>query len=394
MAENKKSGHNEFRMSAPPQDIVAPVEVIEQNGHAHSAAALTKNGKSNSGFRLSAPPADREAPVEVVQEVATAASALDSAPAPEVPADLSISLKEPGYAEELGAAADPEQPPSEASGLAELSNEQIYRIIREVAVADSGDLGYSAISADREFDTAGHPSHQQRHIGLAFGLVLFTQESGRLGRVLQLMQQRDAGRFAQIFGPEAEELLAVTNAATREQRLQPVAGTPLWSQNWVEKFRRAGEVPAFQNAQNEEAIEGQFRPMLAIAAGLSLSSDRGLAMMYDRVVTRGLGGGLRWVVQAAGPLRTAAQRQHALRTLGYDSVSGFQRAAGVSSPEGVFNPQTHAALVAALRERGVLPLPSPHEMVCRIVQAATGVAKQRLLRLRDSSRLQDIVFRL
>ncbi|MGH7451620.1 MAG: papain-like cysteine protease family protein, partial [bacterium] len=183
--------------------------------------------------------------------------------------NLPLFLKEADYSEEIGEAADPEQDVMASGENAALTNEEIY-----------------------------------------------------LGRVLQLMQRRDAATFVEIFGPESETLLAVTNAATQQERLQPVGGEPLWSATWVEKFRRAGEVPAFQAAQNEEAIEGLFRPMLKTAGRLGLISDRGLARAYDRVVTRGLGGGLRWLVQAAGALRTAAQRQHALQMLGNAKILG------------------------------------------------------------------------
>ena len=152
--------------------------------------------------------------------------------------NLPASLKEADYSEELAGAIAP-QPARDVVPGVELTNEAIYRIVREVAEADSGDALYSAISADREFETAGHPAHQQRHFGLGFGLVLATQESGRLGRVLSLTQQREPQAFAEILGPDADAVLAVTNAATAEQRLQPVGGEALWSPAWIERFRAA-----------------------------------------------------------------------------------------------------------------------------------------------------------
>jgi hypothetical protein len=173
-----------------------------------------------------------------------------------------------------------------------------------------------------------------------------------------------------------------------------VNGEVLWSEKWLEKFRRAGQVPAFQAAQNEEAIAGQFRPMLRIAADLGFVSDRGLAMVYDRVVTQGLGAGLRWVVQTAGPLRTAMQRQHALQMLGYQNAQQFQQAMGDLPQNGVFGPETHAALIAALREQGAAALPSNEDLMCRMITAANGNAKRRLLRLRDSTNLKDVVYSL
>ena len=173
--------------------------------------------------------------------------------------------------------------------------------------------------------------------------------------------------------------------------LTPVGGEELWQPGWVERFRRAGEVPAFQAAQNEEAIEGQFRPMLRIAFGLGLTTDRALAMAYDRVVTRGLGGGLRWVVGAASVLRTAAQRAGALRLLGMSDLLAFQAGAGLPQ-DGRFGPETHAALVGALRDRDLVPLPSVAELMARLVAAADGPVHWRLTRLRDSTELRDETF--
>jgi hypothetical protein len=306
--------------------------------------------------------------------------------------DLPLSLKESDYTNDIGDAPDAESADTQAVSNAALDNQEIYRIVREVALADSGDELYAAISVDREFTTPGQDSFQRRHFGLAFGLVLFTQESGHLGSVLRLMQQRDAAAFNDIFGPQADALLQVTNAKRPEDRLQPVGGEHLYAAGWVERFRRAGSVAAFQAAQNEEAIEGQFRPMLNIAFALGLTTDRALAMAYDRVITRGLGGGLRWLVRAAGPLRTSAQREHALAMLGFRDVTQFQQAVGWTPLNGLFGPETHAALVGALRQQGLATLPTADQLSARLVAQASGPARTRLQRLRDSATLTDIIY--
>jgi hypothetical protein len=307
------------------------------------------------------------------------------------PADLLRSLKEADYSDDITGAI-PAGPSGEMPPSTELENETIYRIIREVAEADSGDAVYVATSADREFETSGHAAYKQRHFGLGFGILLATQESGRLGRVLELTRQRDPQGFANIFGSDTDALLATTNSPTSEQRLQPVMGEPLWSQRWIERFQRLGALPACQYAQNEEAIEDLFRPMLKVAASLGIVSDRGLAMMFDRIVTRGLGGGLRWVVQAAGPLGTETQRDHALQLLGYRDVRGFQAATPGLPQDGILGVETYAELVAALRRQGSGTLPSPSEYVCRMVSGASGPAQRRLLRLRDSAAFTDSIF--
>jgi hypothetical protein len=378
-------------MSAPPPDVIPPVQVV---GPAAATSAALDQSHAPDGRRLqiSRPPPDIIPPVQVVSE--TPAAGASRAQAGGAPADLLLPRKEGDYDEVIGDAVDPEQDSGAAGATVLLDTQEIYRIVRAVAVADSGEDLYSAISADAEYNTPGHPAYGQAHYGLGFGLVLFQQAAGRLGAVLRLMQARDPALFADIFDPGAGELLATTNAATPQDRLKPVGGELLWSAGWVERFRKAGAVPAFQAAQNEEAIEGQFRPMLNIAFNLGFVTDRGLAMVYDRVVTRGLGGGLRWVVQAAGPLRTAAQREQALALLGFDDVLQFQNAAGWTPQTGRLGPETHAALVGALRRQGAISLPTSDDLAGRLVAAAAGPARTRLLRLRDLPAFSDTVYRL
>jgi hypothetical protein len=281
-------------------------------------------------------------------------------------------LEERDWADELGGGPDPEISEPSLPHTA-LDNQAMYRIIREVAVAWSGDAGYSAYAVSES-------------LGLRFGVVLFPQASRHLGAVLRLMRSRDPEQFDALFGPDPEGLLAVTGSGTPAGRLAPVGGEPLWAPSWIERFRRAGGVPAFQAAQNEEAIEHQFLPMLAVAVGLGLTTGRGLAMAYDHVVARGMGGGLRQVVRVAGPLRTALQRSHALAMLGFPDLPAFQASVGLPA-DGVFGPLTHASLAGALRRQGAATLPRPSELECLLVAAASGRARWRLARLHDSTSL-------
>jgi peptidoglycan hydrolase-like protein with peptidoglycan-binding domain len=316
-----------------------------------------------------------------------AASALDAV----APPMASLSCKEIDYSDEMGSAPDPERAtPGPSVGL---DFREMYRIIREVASVDSGADGYAAVTPDAGPTARGSTTSGGRQFGLGFGLVLFTQASGHLGSVLRLMQARDPSTFTDVFGPDADALIATTTAPTEGARLQPVGGVPLSDATWVDRFRRAGTVPVFQAAQNEEAIEAQFRPMLDVAFGLGFCTDRALAMVYDRVVTRGLGTGLRWIVETAGPLRTGAQRQHALDVLGFDDLSDFQGVVGWTPQDGVFGPETHAALVGALRRQGDVPTPDPVALCATLIAAAEGPARARLTRLRDSTAFTDAVYR-
>ncbi|MBD1844531.1 hypothetical protein H6F89_14230 [Cyanobacteria bacterium FACHB-63] len=334
-----------------------------------------------------------EAPVESTSPEPV--SHIQSAPTtPETPpSELFLSFKEVDYADDLDLSGNLAQMSIESDGQVDLSFQEIYRIIRRVAEADSGADLYSALSADREYETPGQPAHQTRHFGLGFGLVLFPQESGLLGKLLRIMQRRDTVAFTSLFAPHSEALLTTANAATAQERLQPVGGELLWREPWLTRFHQAGGLPAFQTAQNEAAIEHQFRPMLGIAYELGFRSDRALAMVYDRIVTRGLGGGLRWVIQSVTPLQTEEQRRQALRTLGYDTIATFQAASPGLPQTGQFDLLTHAAMVGALRRQGVMTI-SPNDAVARLLAAAQGTAKQRLLRLQTLSQFEDVIYRL
>ena len=372
-----------------------------------TAAALEDNQADQRAFDLIDPP---DPSMEVLgpaaatsqslgerREIATKPGAAtparaQSAAAPA--AELPVSLKDVDYTVEVGDSPDPEREASESLAAIPLTNQAMYEVIRKVAAGHAGDALYSAISTDREFATPGHGAYQKRHFGLGFGILLFTQESGQLGAVLQLMHDRDSEQFSKIFGADSDTLLAVTNAETPEARLQPVAGENLSSPTWVSRFQAAGANPLFQAAQNEHAIEGIFRPLLHVASGFGLTSDRLLAMAVDVAVGRGVGGAIRWLAHHIGPFETPAQRYHAIEALGVDNLANFQAEVGWTPQDDQFGPETHAALAGAIRRLDIIPLPKASDLACRMVAVAEGALKQRLLRLRDSQAFTDRAYEL
>ena len=335
------------------------------------AAAWAHPASSDAPPSPPAPSADAAPPAPAVSVSPVSA---DDAPRAE------DRRKEDAYSEELAvsaAQADDALP-------AALTLPEMYRVVRAAAEADSGDELYAAVLADAD--------HAARH-GLAWGLALFTQGSGRLGSVLRLTQQRDAALFDRLFGSDSLALLQVTNADTPAARLAPVSGVALTDPSWVERFRAAGAEEACRNAQNEEAIARQMRPLARFALALGLDTDRGLAMAYDRAVVAGLGGGVRWLVESAGLLRTPSQLQTALQIIGSPDLRSFQESTGWVSPTGEGNAETVCALLEALRRRDALPLPTSAEVQARLVAAARGGARRRLLRILRSDKLTDQPYR-
>jgi hypothetical protein len=279
-------------------------------------------------------------------------------------------------------------------------------IIERIAGSESGSERYGAINADGEFKGRFGPSHPatgHHHIGLSYGIVQFTQDSGNLGRLLTMMRDRDAETFRQVFGADADELVRVTTAdgppasecdGGRSARTQPVGGADLWEQPWIDRFRAAGNVESFQAAQNELAATGFVDPMLPFCGNLGLDTDRALTMAVDRAVQMGVGGARHWIAAAAGPISTPAVRQQALATLGFDDVAGFQRAYG-QQPDNLWGPVTHAALVGALRALGAaspVPLPTVDQMLDALVRRAEGdgvLWVDRVRRLRAATDFTD-----
>jgi hypothetical protein len=231
--------------------------------------------------------------------------------------------------------------------------------------------------------------------------VSFTQRSGLLGLVLRRAKARaDATgalpvdqQFASLFGPAWERLLRVTDPELTpdpEERIAPVEEHVLWEEPWLTRFRAAGHVPYVQAAQNEVAHVELIDPILPLARDLGLVTDRALALLLDRVIHMGLGGGRRFILQALGPIKTESDRTSALAALGYgpDDLAGFQRARGLIV-DGKWGPISHAAMIAALRELGPsspLPIPPPAELVRALLGAAQGSDfEQRMRALADNA---------
>jgi hypothetical protein len=388
--DDSQTDEQQFRFIDPPPPVM---EVLGPADPAAQSLALkpspTKTG-ATTGYRY-APPRQATA---ALAPTARYKPAYAQDVAADTPAAASPSLKDAEYASEVGDDPDAERESSEEGSEVPLTNQAMYEIIRQVSAGHSGDAMYSGISPDREFTTAGHGAYQRRHFGLGFGILLFTQESGQLGGVLQLMHDRDPERFSAIFGKDSDSLLAVTNTATPEARLQPVGGESLSSPNWIARFQAAGAYPLFQAAENEQAIEGIFRPLLHVAEGFGLLTDRLLAMALDVAVGRGVGGAIRWLARHVGPLETAEQRYHAMEALGLDNLDNFQAEVGWTPQDGRFGPETHAALAGALRRLAIVPMPKSSDLACRMVARAEGALKQRLLRLRDSPAFADQAYEL
>jgi len=271
-----------------------------------------------------------------------------------------------------------------------------------------GKIGdYGAIRADAEYNGVygpEHPAHGRYHLGLSFGIALFNQERGDLGKLLGAFRERDAAKFSEIFGQDTEGLLRVTNASGpssaetpdgRSSRLQQVNGAELWQEPWISRFREAGYHKPFQAVQNKLAAELFLDPMLRFADWLGLNTERGLAILMDRAAELGVAPAQQWAINAVGPFQTALQRHQALAALGYESIRAFQNAHPGTDTNGQWGPLTHGAAVAEVRAKGnsPVPLPTVEQMLDTFVRRSVRTPSfDRVRALRHDSRFSDTPF--
>ena len=205
-----------------------------------------------------------------------------------------------------------------------LTRNERKRIIAAIAACESaGDFG--AINADTEFhfskDNAkklGTSYSGVVHVGLSWGIIQFTQDSGQLGKLLSLMQQKNPAKFEEVFGDNWEELLRVTNSTgeviveykenagelfsenkmgsikigksalddwrmkldkkvkqklkyqhveVRGPRVQSIAVVKggdrkdIWTDEWKARFQRAGKISEFCHVQLDYAVDSYLNPL-------------------------------------------------------------------------------------------------------------------------------------
>ncbi len=170
--------------------------------------------------------------------------------------------------------------------------------------------------------------------GLSFGIIQWAQIVGNLGKLLTAMQQADPATFAATFGSHWQQLLVVTNAATREARMVPVGGVVLWKEPWVSRFRQAGRTPVFVQVQNRVAAQGHhWQGAIEAARTLGFATERSVALMYDTSVQQGpdFARKLAQRVRDAYAGRSATQRE-ILSTYANLAPAHFRRTSPPSKP--------------------------------------------------------------
>lgn len=212
---------------------------------------------------------------------------------------------------------------------ATLDRNERLKIIAAIAICESGHDPFTAVNADSEFNSMPSASISYGHIvhiGLSYGIIQFTQDSGSLGKLLVKMRAKDAAKFIEIFGDNWEQLITLTTTGLqvpgvdyasgqahwnairhtalgqqlrnlalhhnlpvgseiRGRRVRPIpvsiggARQDLWQGVWRQRFIEAGKVDVFQEAELEFAVEGYMNPVLPFCRQNNVRSALGLAFI-------------------------------------------------------------------------------------------------------------------
>jgi hypothetical protein len=184
---------------------------------------------------------------------------------------------------------------------------------------------YWSCNKDSEFSMSKDDLHYAGivHIGLSWGFIQFTQDGGKLGEVLKLMNDTNHEKFKDVFGSNWQELITITNipekpaltqyyeaggkAKAEEMRLKGIEfysprtkeiavelnsteKKHLWQSPWLERFVKAGKEPIFQDVQRKLAIRDFLNPALEICRTYNIRTEKGIALAFDRTVNQGVDG--------------------------------------------------------------------------------------------------------
>jgi LysM repeat protein len=223
-----------------------------------------------------------------------------------------------------------------------------------VAICEMNQNGFGSINADQEFVGRKYGKrgigdltyNRILHIGLSYGVIQFTQDSGSLGDALKNMNKYDREKFVEIFGGGdttiADSLLTLTSSGhpdveknsavplsgqeywnsirrtakgqslsklangpdrsnlpisseIRGKRVQPLAPQKgskpidIWTGVWKDRFLAAGDVTKFQEAQLDLAVDRYFDSILPRAKRHNIRSALALAFIAACTVRGGVG---------------------------------------------------------------------------------------------------------
>ncbi len=251
---------------------------------------------------------------------------------------------------ELRARLDKDPHIIQTAGVRLTRNER-KQLIAAVATCEMNGDGFGTVNPDTEFigrkyGARGAETSYSRivHIGLSYGVIQYTQDSGVLGGLLARMQGVNRSKFVEIFGGGdetiANSLVELTTSGhpdvlhnsnvplsgqaywqqfrttaagsnisraanarggstlpiareirgKRVQKLSPSHGAPaidIWEGVWKDRFLAAGYILDFQECQLDYAVDEYFNKILRNAKRANVRSALGLAFIAACAVRGG-----------------------------------------------------------------------------------------------------------
>lgn len=125
--------------------------------------------------------------------------------------------------------------------------------------------------------------------GLSFGILQWSQRSGSLGHLLAAMYGRDPGAVATCLGEHAPAVIDACLAG----ELGAIDGAVLWKEPWLSRFGTLGQDRGLQGVQLDLAARGtHMAGGVDVARVLGVSTERALAVAFDRSVNQGPSGAM------------------------------------------------------------------------------------------------------
>jgi hypothetical protein len=194
----------------------------------------------------------------------------------------------------------------------------VKTIVEPTVKKESGKDLYWAMNKDGEFRGLfdDHRAEGKIHVGLSFGFIQFTQDSGSLGILLKRACDANETKFEKIFGATYKQLVYVTNRdgpsgmkmtrgnydgeyPVRSRRVQPVPvidrhnvkrQVDIWEKPWTPRFEKFGKDPEFQAIQRQVAVEQYLEPILSFLRDNNQVSERMVSAAFSASVHRGPSG--------------------------------------------------------------------------------------------------------
>lgn len=116
--------------------------------------------------------------------------------------------------------------------------------------------------------------------GVSFGLIQFNQDVGGLPNLMRAMHERNPTKFNEIFGGNAALMRDPARVRAADLNRPEIKSAML----------RAARDPEMQQVQRDQAKTEYYDPAQRAGARHGITSERGLAMLFDASVQLGVGG--------------------------------------------------------------------------------------------------------